>query len=324
MRGKLLAILASVFISGASKVEAQDYPSRPITMIVPFAAGGPTDSLARLVAEALRMELGQSVVIENGAGAGGRLAIARAARAAPDGYTINIGSWGTHVIAAAVHSMPYDLLRDFEPIALVASNPHLIVSKTSIPAANLTDLIAWLKENQGRVSGANSGAGSSSHASGLLFQQKTGIQFPFVPYRGAGPILQDLITGQIDLYFDQASSALSHVRAGRIRAYAVTASSRLPIAPDIPTVDEAGLKEFYVSVWHGLWAPRGTPRDVVLRLNEAVVKVLGEPSFRERLAVIGQIVYPRDQQTPEALENFHQSEIEKWWPIIKAANIKVE
>lgn len=325
LSGKLLASMAgALYLFANYGVAAQQYPSRPITLIVPFAAGGPTDALARIVAEPLGAELGQAVVIENGGGGGGRLAIARASRAAPDGYTINIGSWGTHVIAGAIYSVSYDLLRDFEPIALLASNPHLILSRTSIPAENLRDLVVWLKQNEGRISGANSGVGSSSHASGLLFQERTGTQFPFVPYRGAGPALQDLVSGQIDLYFDQASSALPHVRAGTIRAYAVTASSRISIAPDIPTVDEAGLNGFYVSVWHGLWLPKGAPRDVVTRLNEAVVKILGEPAVRERLSVVGQIIYPREQQTSEALGRFHRSEIDRWWPVIKAAKIKVE
>src|SRR5262245_36541490 len=301
---------------------AQAYPTKPITIVVPFAAGGPTDTLARILADRMRVSLGQTVVIENAVGAAGSIGVNRVARAAPDGYTVSIGHLGTHVVNGAIYALPYDLLKDFEPVGLIADHPSLVVSKNAVPAKNLQELVYWAKSNGASV--GTSGTGAVTHVAGILFQKLTGAQLRFVPYRGAGPALQDLVAGQIDLMFDQASNSLPHVRGGRIRAYAVMDSRRLEAASDIPTVDEAGLPVFYISVWHALWLPKGTPKAVVAKLNAALVETLADANVRTSMADLGQQIWPRDRQTPEALAAFHQSEIEKWWPIIKAANIRGE
>jgi tripartite-type tricarboxylate transporter receptor subunit TctC len=301
---------------------AQSYPSRPITMVVPFPAGGSTDAVGRILAEPMRVLLGQPVVIENVGGAGGSIGVGRVARAAPDGYTLDIGQWDTHVANGATFSLSYDVVKDFEPVALLSSNPFLILAKKAMPADDLKGLIAWLKANSDKASQAIPTAGS--HVAGLLFQKETGTRFAFVPYRGGGPAMQDLVAGQIDLMIIQAAVALPQVRAGAIKAYAVTASARFPAAPDIPAVDEVGVPGVHISGWFALFAPKGTPPDVISKLNTAVVEALADPTVRKRLTDIGQEIFPRDKQTPEALHAFHTAEIEKWWPIIKAANIKAE
>lgn len=321
---KFLFALLATAILGDPLAAAQVYPSRPVTMIVPFAAGGPTDTIGRVVAEGMRGSLGQPVIIENITGAAGTLAVGRAARAAPDGYTLSLGAWPTHVVNGAVYTLPYDVLKDFEPVALIANNPELIVTKSALPANDLRGLIAWLKANPDKGTASSSGLGSASHVSGLLFQKLTDTRFQFVPYRGAGPAMQDLIAGQIDLMFDQASNSLPHLQAGAIRAIAVTSATRLTSAPEIPTVDEAGLPEFHVSIWHGLWVPKGTPSSIIRTLNSAVMVALATPEIRRRLTELGQEIPAPDQQTPEALGAFHKAEIDKWWPVIRAAGIKQE
>jgi tripartite-type tricarboxylate transporter receptor subunit TctC len=308
-------------VAGAS---AQTYPAHPVTMVVPFSAGGPTDTIARMMAERMRHALGQTIVIENVTGAAGSIGVGRVARAAPDGYTLSIGHWSTHVVNGAIYALPYDVFNDFEPISLIASNPQLLITKLAVPASNVKELIAWAKANQDKMSVGTAGAGSASHVSGVYFQNTIGARFQFVPYRGAAPALQDIMAGQVDLMFDQAANSLPQVRGGKIRAYAVTAKSRLAAAPEIPTVDEAGLPEFYIAVWHGLWAPKATPKDIVARLTAAVRESLADPSVQKRLIELGQDIPARDQQSPDALAAFHKSEIEKWWPIIKSANIKGE
>jgi tripartite-type tricarboxylate transporter receptor subunit TctC len=315
------AVIAAVGISGAA---AQTYPTRSINLVVPFAAGGPTDTIARILAEGMRQALGQTVIVENITGAAGSIGVGRVARATPDGYTIGIGHWSTHVVNAAVYPLQYDVLNDFAPISLVANNPQVVVSKTAVPAKDLKELIAWIKQNGDQVTQGTAGAGSASHIAGVYFQKLTGTTFRFVPYRGAGPVMQDMLAGHIDLNFDQAANSLPQVRAGQIRAYAVTAKTRLAAAPDIPTVDEAGVPGFYIAVWHGLWAPKNTPKEVMARLIEATRAALANPLVQKRLADLGQEIPALDQQTPEALRAHHKAELDKWVPLIKAANIKVE
>lgn len=252
------------------------------------------------------------------------MAVGRVARAAPDGYTICIGQYGNFVLNGAIYALSYDLLNDFEPVAVLAGNPQVIVSKDAVPARDLKELIAWLENNPDKASQGTAGAGSPAHISGVYFQNVTGTRFQFVPYRGAAPAMKDLLAGQIDLLFDQASNALPHVKAGRIRAYAVTAKNRLTGAPDIPTVDEAGLPGFHVSVWHGLWAPKATPKDIVAKLEASVTRALADPTVRQRLADIGQDIPPREQQTPEGLRAYQKAEADRWWPIIKAAGIRAQ
>ena len=322
MLGRFLA--AALLAGLVGTAQAQPYPSRPITFVVPFAAGGPTDTLARILTERMRAPLGQTVIIENATGAAGSIGVGRVARAAPDGYTVSIGHWSTHVVNGAIYSLPYDLLADFDPVALLPANPQLIVTRTSVPAKDLKELIDWLKQNQAKISAGTAGAGSASHVSGAYLQSITGTRFPFIPYRGTGPAIQDLIAGQLDIMVDQSSNSLPHVRNGKLKAYAVTAKSRLPSAPDIPSVDEAGMPGFYISVWHGLWVPKGTPKEAIEKLTAAVQETLADPAIRARLTELGQDIPPREQQTPEGLAAHHKAEIEKWWPIIRAANIKAE
>jgi tripartite-type tricarboxylate transporter receptor subunit TctC len=303
---------------------AQGYPAHPITMIVPFAAGGPTDTLARILAQRITVTLGQSVIVENVSGASGSIGVGRVTRASPDGYTLSIGNITTHVFNGAIYPLPYDLLQDFEPIAMIASNPQVLLGKREIPAKTLQELIAWIKAQPGAVLIGTTGSGSSPHISGVYLTKTLGIPATMVPYRGAAPALQALMAGQIDLLFDQASNALPQVRAKTVTAYAVTAKAPLAAAPDILTVDAAGLPGFYMAVWHGLWAPKETPADVIAKLNTAVVDALADSTVRARLAELGQEIPAPDQQSPQALGASQKAEIEKWWPLIKANNIKAE
>jgi len=319
-----LALGAAALPAASPIARAQTYPARPITMIVPFAPGGPTDVIGRIVAEGMRASLGQPVVIENVTGAAGSIGVGRVARAAPDGYTISIGQWGSHVTNGAIYALPYDLLNDFAPLAWVATGVPLIVSRNTLPAKNLTELIAWLRANPDKASEGTAGAGSPQHIAGVYFQQETGTRFQFVPYRGVAPAMLDLMAGQLDFMIDQATNSLPQVVAGKIRAYAVTAKTRLAAAPEIPTEDEAGLPGFYVSIWQGLWVPKRTPPDIVAKLNAAVVSALATPRLRQRYDEIVQEIPPRDQPTPEALGALQKAEIDKWWPIIKAAGIHGE
>jgi tripartite-type tricarboxylate transporter receptor subunit TctC len=324
-RALLLALTASILgIHAVVPATAQLYPSRPITLVVPFATGGPTDVIARVMAERMGSSLGQSVIVENITGAGGSIGAGRVARAAPDGYTIIIGIWGTHVVNAAIYALSYDVVADFEPIALLAETPDLIVAKNTMPANDLNGLIAWLKANPGRATAGTAGVGSPPHIGAIFFQIATATHFTMVPYRGAGPAMQDLVAGHIDLLIDSPITALPHVRAGDIKAYAVTAKSRLTAAPEIPTTDEAGLPGFHFSNWFAFFAPKGTPKPIIDRLNAATVEALADPNVRPRLAELGQDIFPRDQQTPAALAKLQKADIETWWPIIKAAGIKGE
>ena len=319
-----LAAGAAALPIASRQASAQSYPVRPVTMVVPYSAGGPTDTIARIMAERMRTSLGQIILVENTTGAAGTIGVGRVARAAPDGYTISIGHWGTHVVNGAIYELQYHVFNDFEPVSLIATNPQLIVARKTVPAKDLKELIAWLKANAATATQGTAGHGSGSHVSGVYFQSITGTRFQFVPYRGAAPAIQDLLAGQIDLMFDQVANALPHVRAGKIKAYAVTAKARLAAAPEIPTVDEAGVPGFYISIWRGLFAPKGTPKDIVAKLNAAVADALADPNVRQRLAELGQDVPSREEQSPDALGALHKAEIAKWWPIIKQANIKPE
>jgi tripartite-type tricarboxylate transporter receptor subunit TctC len=324
-RGTIIASLAIAVVSAQfADASAELYPSRPITMVVPFPAGGPTDAIARIVSEQMSTSLGQPIVMENVTGAAGAIGAGRVARAAPDGYTLCTGFLGTHVLNGAIFSLQYDVVKDFEPVALLASNPQLIVATRAAPAKDLLEFIAWLKANPGKATQGTAGVGSPSHVSGAYFQRATGTTFQFAQYRGAAPAMQDLVGGHVDLMFDQPPNSLPHVRAGNIKAFAVTAKKRLASAPDIPTVDEAGLPGFYISVWSGIWAPKGTSREIISKLNAAVVAALANPDVRRRLADLGQDVPTRDQQTPAALASFQAAEVERWWPIVKMMDLQAK
>jgi tripartite-type tricarboxylate transporter receptor subunit TctC len=318
-------LLAAVALTlGASNAAAQGYPSKPVTMIVPFATGGPVDVIARIVAVPMGKTLGQTVLVESVTGAAGTLGVGRVARAAPDGYTLSIGHWSTHVINGAVYPLSYDLLADLEPIAMIASNPLLIIAYPTFPPKDLKELIAWLKANPDKASAGTAGTGSASHVGGIYFQSATGTKFQYIPYRGTGPAMQDLVGGRIEIMFDQASNSMPQLRNGRIKAYAVTAKTRLATAPEIPTVDEAGLPGLYLSIWYGIWAPKGTSSEVVRKLSGAIMASLADPDTRKRIADLGQEIPAAEQQTPQALAAHHKAEIEKWWPLVKAAGIKPE
>jgi len=320
--GFLLLLITS--FAQYSPSRAQAYPTRPITITVPAAAGGPTDTITRILAERMRLALGVTIIIENNGAAGGSIAVGHAARAAPDGYTLSIGHVGTHVFNGAIYRLNYDVLNDFVPISLVASNPQLIDARKDFPANDLRGLLAWLKANPGKALQGTAGAGSPAHITGSYFQRATGTNFEFVPYRGGGPAMQALLAGQVDLLFDQAANSLPQVKGGRIKAFAVTAKTHLASAPEIPTVDEAGLPGFYTAIWHGLWAPRGTPPDIIAKLNAAVRDALADPVVQRRLAQLGQELPQPEQQTPQALGALQKAEIEKWWPIIRSAGIEAQ
>jgi tripartite-type tricarboxylate transporter receptor subunit TctC len=320
----LVSAALSAVVGFTGSAVAQDYPSRPITMVVPFPAGGPTDTIGRIMAEGMRPSLGQSIIIENVAGASGSIGTGRVARAAGDGYTMGLGLWTTHVVNGAVFPLTYDVLNDFEPVSLIVNTPLLIVARKSMPAKNLREFIAWLKANPDKATAGTGGPGGASHVAGVYLQKETGTRFQHVAYRGLGPAMQDLVAGQIDMIIDLAGNSLPQVRSGTIKAFAVTDSKRLPAAPDIPTVDEAGVPGLHVSTWHAFFAPKGTPRDVIGKLNSAIVGALADSAVRRKLNDLGQEIYPREQQAPEALAAFHKAEIDKWWPMLKAAGIKAE
>jgi tripartite-type tricarboxylate transporter receptor subunit TctC len=317
-------ILFAVLLGCAFGAGAQGYPTRPIAIVVAFSAGGPTDTIARILAARMTSAIGQTVVVENTTGAGGTIGVGRIAKGAPDGYLLGIGHIGTHVVNGAIYQLPYDLLTDLEPVAMIATNPQILVAKNAIPAKDLKEFLVWVKANENKASVGTGGAGTPAHVSAVYFQNVTGTKPQIIHYRGAAPATQDLLAGQIDFMFDQAANALPQVRGGRVRAYAVTSKTRLTAAPDIPTVDEAGLPGFYMAVWHGIWAPKATPPVIIGKINGAIVESLADAGVRSKLADLGQEIPPREQQTPEALRAHHKAEIEKWWPIVKQAGIKVE
>ena len=325
MRILSFAAVFAAALGSLSSAQAQSFPSRTISIIVPYPAGGPTDTIARVLAERMKQSLGQTVLVENPTGAGGTIGTARVARAAPDGHTLILGHWQTHVVNGATFpTLPFDVVKDFEPISLVADCPVWMVAKKALPPGNLKELVAWLKANPGKATVGIAGVGGGADVLGTYFQRDTGTKFQFVPYRGGAPMIQDLVAGQIDLTFTQVASSLPQVKGGQIKAYAVMANKRWWAAPDTPTFDEAGVPGLYASFWHGFWAPKGTPKEVIAKLNAAIVETLADPGVQQRFKDLGQEIWPRDKQNPQALAAQHKAEIDKWWPIIKAANIKAE
>ncbi len=318
--GAVLLALA-VFLVPA---HAETYPSRPITVIVPFAAGGPSDAMMRILAEHMKQTLGQAVLVENVTGAGGSIGVGRAVRSKPDGYTVSFGHLGTHVANGAVYRLGYDLVADLEPVVLLPSNPMIIVSRNNVPAKSLGELLTWLKALPNPASAGTAGNGSGSHIAGLYFEQVTGIKLQYVPYRGTGPAMNDLVGGQIDVIVDQTSNAINQVRAGTIRAYAVTDDKRLDSAPEVPTIDEAGLPGFHMRLWSGLWLPKGTPKEIVAALNAAALAALDDSEVQSQLKNLGLQMPTASQRTPEALGILQRAEIAKWWPMIRAAGVVQE
>ena len=323
MRRTMWAALAALLAFGGS-ARAADFPSHQITIVVPFSAGGPSDAMARILAERMQRSLGQTVLIENVTGAAGSLGVGRVVRAPADGYTIGFGHLGTNVANGAIYKLGYDLVADLEPVVMLPSNPMIIVSRNAVPAKTLQELLAWLKAKPTPPTAGTAGAGSGSHIAGLYFENVSGIKLQYVPYRGTAPALTDLVAGQIDIIVDQTSNSISQVRAGTIRAYAVTAAKRVDSAPEIPTTDEAGLPGFHMTLWSGFWVPKNTPKDIVTRLNAAAVEALNDPGVQKKLGDLGLDMPPRDQLTPAALGAWQKAEIAKWWPMIKAANVKVD
>ncbi|WP_456754673.1 MULTISPECIES: tripartite tricarboxylate transporter substrate binding protein BugD [unclassified Bradyrhizobium] len=323
MRRTIWAALAAL-LTITSPAHAETWPAHPITIVVPFAAGGPSDAMARILGEHMKQSLGEVLLIENVTGAGGSIGVGRAVRSAPDGYTVSFGHLGTHVANGAIYKLGYDLVTDLEPVVLLPSNPMIIVSKNAVPAKSLKELLAWLKSRPEPPTAGTAGAGSGSHIAGLYFENVSGIKLQYVPYRGTGPALNDLVAGQIDIIVDQTSNSINQVRAGNIRAYAVTDSKRVANAPEVPTVDEAGLPGFHMTLWSGLWVPKGTPKEIVTKLNAAAVAAMADPTVQKQLENLGLQMPPKDQLTPEALGVWQKAEIAKWWPMIKAANVKVD
>ena len=320
----IFAAICSIVLQ-VTAASAQVYPSRPVTIIVPFAAGGPADTLARLLGERMRSSLGQSVIVENAPGAAGSLGVGRVARAEPDGYTIGIGHLGTHVFNGALYKLQYDLVNDLEPVALLPSNVYVVATKNDVPAKDLKELTAWLKANPEQATVATAGIGTIAHLAAVYFQNMTGVPLKVVPYRGGAQALNDVLGGHITMFFDQLSGgSVAMYQSGKIHPFAVMAKTRLSLAPTIPTIDEAGLPGLYVSTWYGFWAPKGTPKDIVAKLNAAADEALADPELRKKLEAQAAQIPPREQQTPEALGALQKAEIAKWWPIIKAADIKVQ
>jgi tripartite-type tricarboxylate transporter receptor subunit TctC len=320
----LFALAFALFAAGTHGAFAQAYPSRPITIIVPFSAGGPTDTIARILAERMQAPLGQSLVVENVTGAGGSVGVGRVAHATPDGYTLSIGHVQTFVFNAATMKLDYDVVNDFAPISLIADTPIWIVARKSLPADDLKGFVAWLKAANGKATSGTVGVGGPTDVAGLIFQKQTGTAFQNAPYRGGAPLLQDLLGEHIDFSFGQAATYLGHVHSGELKAFAVLQPKRWWAALEVPTLDELGVHDIDASFWHGMWAPKGTPPDVIAKLNAAVRESLADPAVQQRFRAVGQEVWPVDGQTPQALAAKQKAEIARWSPIIKEAGIKVE
>jgi tripartite-type tricarboxylate transporter receptor subunit TctC len=317
-------IVAAVLIVAASSggANAQSYPTRPITIVVPYPAGGPTDTLARIMSDRLKAALGQTIVIENITGAGGSIGVGHVAHAAPDGYTLALGHNQTHVINAVTLKLNYDVVKDFEPVTLIADTPIWIVASKALPADDMNGFVAWLKENGDKANAGTVGVGGPNDLAALDFQKKTGTHFQLTPYRGGAPLLQDLLAGHIDFTFGQASTYLPYVRNGQIKAYGVLMPKRWWAAPEVPTLDELGIKGTYATFWHGIWAPKDTPKPIIAKLDSAFMETLADPAVKQRFKDVGQEMWPAAQQNPAGLAAQQKAEIERWWPIVKDAGIK--
>ena len=324
MRKLLLAAAFAASLPGIGGAVAQDFPSRPVTIVAPFPAGGPADAIARVVADPMRAVLNQTVVIENVAGAGGNIGTGRVARAAPDGYSLIIGQWSTHVVNQITYPLPYHVINDFEPVALLTITPQLIIARKDFPAKDAKELVAWLQANPDKAAAATVGAAGGAQVSAMYFQNATGTKFRFIPYRGGHPAMVDLVAGRVDLMFDQGANALTQLRGGGIKAYAVMAKSRWHSLPDVPAVDELGMPGLHVAYWHAIWAPKGTPKPIIAKLNAAIQHALADANARKRLDQLGHDVLPREQQTPEALLAYHKAETDKWWPIVRSMGLKAQ
>jgi tripartite-type tricarboxylate transporter receptor subunit TctC len=315
--------LLALALAGIAGARAETYPSHPITLIVPFPAGGPTDTLARILSDKMKDTLGQPILVESVTGAGATIGVGRAIQAPPDGYTMLIGNWTSNVGAPALYPVTWNVLTDLDPVARLAVSSLIIVGKKSLPANNIKELVAWLKAHPDKASAGSVGTGSAAHICGLIFEQQTHTKFQFVFYRGGAPAMQDLLAGTIDFMCAEASQTLAHVRAGNMKAFAVMSKQRWSPLPDVPTMAESGVGDAEISFWHGLWVPKGTPKDIVATLNDAVVKAFDDPTVQKRIAALGQTIPPKAELTPKALHDFQKSEIDKWWPIIKAAGVKM-
>jgi tripartite-type tricarboxylate transporter receptor subunit TctC len=310
---------------GCSAVSlAQPWPSKSISIVVPFSAGGPTDTLARIMSEPMRRFLGQTVVVDNVTGAGGTIGVGRVARSPPDGYTVSIGHWGTHVVNGAYYKLPYDLMKDLEPVGMFADNPQVVVSNNGVPAKDLKDLVAWIKGNPDKVKFGTGGIGGASHISGIYFMNRVGVKTEYIAYRGGAPAMQALLGGEVNVYVTQVASAVPQTRPGKIRAYMVTSKKRQEAAPEIPTADEAGMPGLYTSVWHAFWVPAKTPKDVNMKLNAAMIEAMHDPLVRKRFIDLGQEIPSREGMSQQALARHQKAEIDKWWPLMREAGIKSE
>ena len=316
--------LTALCLAVATLAHAQTYPTRTITLVVPYPAGGPTDTIARILAERMKTPLGQAVIVENITGAGGSIGVGRVAAAAPDGYTLSIGHTQTHVFNAATMHLAYDVVNDFAPVSLIADTPIWIIARKDLPADDLKGFIAWLKQSDGKANHGTVGVGGPTDVAGLLFQKATGTKFQTVPYRGGAPLLTDLLAGHVDFAFGQAATYLPYVRNGQLKAYAVLSAKRWWAAPEVPTLDELGVPNIHATFWHGIWVPKRTPPEAITKLNPAIVEVLADPGVQQRFRDLGQEVWPKEGQTPAALAAKQKAEMAHWAPVIKEAGIKVQ
>ena len=324
MKVLLTVITFALMLGAGSFSAAQPWPSRSISIVVPFSAGGPTDTLVRIISEPMRRFLGQTVVVDNVTGGGGTIGVGRVARSPPDGYTVSVGHWGTHVINGAYYKLNYDLMKDLDPVGMFADNPQVVVSHNAVPAKDLKDLVAWIKTNPDKLQFGTGGIGGASHIAGIYFMNRVGMKTEYIAYRGGAPAMQALLAGEVNVYLTQVASAGPQTRPGKIRAYMVTSKNRQAAAPEIPTADEAGMPGLYTAVWHALWVPRGTPKDTNMKLNSALVEAMQDPLVRKRFIDLGQEIPTREGMTQQALAKHQKAEIDKWWPLMREAGIKAE